>query len=137
MFSKIYALLKSIINATLDLSLEKVQTINELNKGFREQYLSGEALRYVTVSITIGDSKYRHSMSSSFLRSGFMLVIQNDEKLTESEANEIAKYILDNEPFVRKLMVFGFDTLIVKGKTTRSMVYKMSEYATLNNYFMK
>ena len=65
-----------------------------------------------------------------------MLIIQNDERLRLSEVHEIAQYILTNEYFIKKLMSLGFDTLIVKGKSTNSVKFKMSDFANLDSYFL-
>ena len=137
MIRKLYSFLKAIVNVAMDLSLEKVFIINQLNKAFKEQYLSGEASRLVEVSISMGDATNKHELSCNFLRSGFMLKIMNDKRLKVSEANEIALFILENDSFVRQLMVMGFDTLIVKGKSTQSIRFKMSDYASINNYFLQ
>lgn len=135
--SKVYTFIKTIINVGLDLSIEKTVIINQLNKAFKEQYTSGEARRLVVVSITIGESAYKHSMSVSWLRSGFMLVIQNDEGLKQAEVHEISLYILQNDAFVRQLMVLGFDTLYVKGKNTESVKFKLSEYGNPESYMLQ
>ncbi len=128
--------IKNAINLVLDASFEKVAIINALNKTFEEQYLNGETKRLVRVSIAIGDSSYKHSMSVNFTRSGFMMIIQNDELLKLSEVHEVAQYILMNDYFTKKLMALGFDTLIVKGKNTNSMKFKLSDFANLDNYFL-
>jgi hypothetical protein len=137
LFDAVWEFIKNTINLVLDASYEKVAIINGLNKSFDEQFHNGETNRLVKVSITIGDSSYKHSMSVNFTRSGFMMMIQNDEALRLSEVNEVAQYILTNDYFVKKLMSLGFDTLIVKGKSTNSIKFKLSEYANLDNYFLK
>jgi hypothetical protein len=134
--TKVYDFLKNALNAALDLSLEKVIIINQLNQGFKNQFLAGEASRLVKASITIGDASYRHAMSNSFVRSGFMLTIVNDDNLKLSEAHEVAQYILENDFFVKQLMTLGFDTLIVKGSKTNSVKFKLSDYASLEHFFL-
>jgi hypothetical protein len=93
------------------LSLEKATILYQLNTEFKQQYLRGEAKRLVVASITMGDMKNKHEFSSSFLRSGFMLTIMNDSLLKRSEANEIALYLLENDFFVRQLMVLVSNNL--------------------------
>lgn len=137
LFNTVWEFIKNTINLVLDASFEKIAIINALNKTFEEQYLNGETNRLVKVSITIGDSSFSHSMSVNFTRSGFMMIIQNDEFLKLSEVNEVAQYILTNDFFIKKLMSLGFDTLIVKGKNTTSIKFKLSDFANLDNYFLK
>ncbi len=136
LFSSTWEFIKNTINLVLDASFEKVAIINALNKTFEEQYLNSETKRLVRVSITLGDSSYKHSMSVNFTRSGFMMTIQNDELLKLSEVHEVAQYILMNDYFIKKLMALGFDTLIVKGKNTNSIKFKLSDFANLDNYFL-
>lgn len=136
MIRKIYSFLKTIVNVALDLSLEKAIILHQLNTEFKQQYLRGEAKRLVVASISMGDMINKHEFSSSFLRSGFMLTIMNDNLLKTSEANEIALYLLENDSFVRQLMILGFDTFIIKGKSTQSIRFKMSDYAHLKDYFL-
>lgn len=137
LLNNIWEFLKNTINLVLDASFEKVAIINALNKTFEEQYLNGETNRLVKVSITIGDETYKHSMSVHWTRSGFMMIIQNDEFLKLSEVHEVAQYILTNDYFIKKLMSLGFDTLIVKGKNTKSIKFKLSNFANLDGYFLQ
>ena len=136
LLNSVWEFIKNTINSVLDVSFEKVAIISSLNKTFEEQYLNGETNRLVKASISIGEPSYKHSMSVSWTRSGFMMTIQNDEKLRLSEVHEVAQYILTNDFFIKKLMSLGFDTLIVKGKNTKSIKFKMSDYANLDNYFL-
>ena len=121
----------------LDGSFERVRVISSLNDAFKEYYLSGELQRYCKVSISVGNDKFRHEMSSFFLRSGFKISIQNDNGLGDAEMREISQYILGNLSFVKRLMALGFDTLIIYGATTnKSCTYALKEYANLNNFFL-
>ena len=133
---KLYEFLKNAVNSAMDGSFQKMQIISQLNKSFEEQYLNGETNRLVKASITIGEQGFKHSMSVNYFRSGFLLIIQNDEYLKESEANEVAKYILMNQSFIKKLMSLGFDTLMVRGQSTDSIKFKMSDFANLDSYFL-
>ena len=77
-------------------------------------------------------------MSSIWFRSGFKINIENDTALKDSEIDEFAMYITSNETFVRQLMAMGFDTLIIKGKTTgTSKDYALKRYANLKQYFIR
>ena len=110
---KFVEFIKNVINTILDGSFERVRVISSLNDAFKEYYLSGELQRYCKVSISAGNDKFRHEMSSFFLRSGFKISIQNDNGLGDAEIREISQYILGNLSFVKRLMALGFDTLII------------------------
>lgn len=77
-------------------------------------------------------------MSSLWFRSGFKITVENDLALKDSEINELAMYITSNETFVRQLMAMGFDTLIVKGKTSGICKnYALKRFTNLNQYFIR
>lgn len=127
----------NLINTLLDGSLERVRIINQMNRAFKEYFLSGEYSRLCKVSISAGQSEYAHEMSTMWLRSGFKVTIENDQSLKPSEVEEIAKTITGNETFVRQLMAMGFDTLIVRGKNQASANhYALKNYANLSQYFI-
>ena len=128
----------NLINSLLDGSFERVRIINQMNIAFKEYFTGGEFSRLCKVSISQGCSEYAHEMSSLWFRSGFKITIENDIALKESEINEIAMYITNNEQFVRQLMALGFDTLVIKGNTTGLFKhYGLKHYANLNQYFIR
>lgn len=127
----------NLINSLLDGSFERMRVINQMNLAFKDYFTSGEFSRLCKVSISQGNSAYAHEMSSIWFRSGFKISIENDSRLQESEINELALYVTANEAFVRQLMAMGFDTLIIKGKTTgTSRMYALKKYANLKQYFI-
>ena len=129
--------IKNILDSILSGSLERMRLISEMNLAFKECFYSGELQRLCKTSISSGDFCYRHEMSAISFRSGFKITIENDANLKESEINEISKYILTNTAFVRQLMAIGFDTLIIKGKTTlMAKKFGLKDYSNLNNYFI-
>lgn len=129
---------KNLLDSLLSGSFERMRIVNGMNDAFKEYYYSGELQRLCKVTITPGDSSYRHEMSSMVFRSGFKINILNDNNLKESEIIEISKYILSNTPFIRQLMSIGFDTLLIKGKTTlMGQKYALKNYANLNSYFIE
>lgn len=131
-------LITNLINTLLDGSFERMKVIGQMNTAFKEYFMSGEFARFCKVSISHGCSQYAHEMSSLWLRSGFKISIENDIALKESEINELASYVTDNVAFVRQLMAMGFDTLVIKGKTTGiSRDYALKKFANLNQYFIK
>ena len=131
-------LITNLINSLLDGSFERMRIIGQMNTTFKEYFTSGEFARLCKVSISQGKSEYAHEMSALWLRSGFKITIENDMSLQESEIHELSKYITDNVTFVRQLMALGFDTLVIKGKTTdRTQFYALKRFANLNHYFLQ
>lgn len=134
----IKTLLNNLINSLLDGSFERVRIISHMNAAFKEYFTTGEFNRLCKVSISAGNSAFAHEMSSLWIRSGFKITIENDSLLKEFEINELAAYVTDNVAFVRQLMAMGFDTLLIKGKTTGvAMEFALKKYANLNQYFIE
>lgn len=128
----------NLINSLLDCSFDRFRIISQMNIAFKEYFTSGEFERLCKVSISQGKSEYAHEMSTLWLRSGFKITIENDLYLKESEMFELSQYITGNVAFVRQLMVYGFDTLIIKGKTTgMTQFYALKKFAKLDQYFLK
>lgn len=134
----IKTLLSNLINTLLDGSFERVRIISQMNAAFKEYFTTGEFNRLCKVSISPGNSSFAHEMSSLWIRSGFKITVENDTALRESEINELAAYITDNAAFVRQLMAMGFDTLVIKGKTTgMTKSFALKKFANLNHYYIK
>lgn len=134
----IKTLLSNLINTLLDGSFERVRIISQMNAAFKEYFTTGEFNRLCRVSISQGNSSFAHEMSSLWIRSGFKITVENDTALRESEINELAAYITDNAAFVRQLMAMGFDTLVIKGKTTdMTKSFALKKFANLNQYYIK
>lgn len=134
----IKTLLTNLINTLLDGSFERVRIISQMNAAFKEYFTTGEFNRLCRVSISQGNSSFAHEMSSLWIRSGFKITVENDTALRESEINELAAYITDNAAFVRQLMAMGFDTLVIKGKTTgMTKSFALKKFANLKQYYIK
>ncbi len=134
---KIIDFLRNLLNSLLDGSFERTRIISSMNEAFKEYYYSGELERFCKVSISQGNPDFAHEMSAFFFRSGFKINIENDANIKSSELREIAQYILSNRPFIRQLMSLGFDTLIVKGKTTSvEAIYALKQYTELNGFML-
>ena len=115
-----------------------MRIISQMNTAFKEYFTSGEFGRFCKVSISQGKSEYAHEMSAIWLRSGFKLSIENDYNLRDSEMTELSQYVTGNVAFVRQLMAMGFDTLVIKGKTTgKTQNYALKRFANLNNYYIR
>lgn len=133
----IRAIITNLINSLLDGSFERMRIISQMNAAFKEYFTTGEFNRLCKVSISQGNSAFAHEMSSLWIRSGFKITIENDYSLRESEMEELASNVTDNAAFVRQLMAIGFDTLIIKGKTTgKTKSFALKRYANLNQYFI-
>ena len=134
----IKTLLSNLINSLLDGSFERVRIISQMNSAFKEYFTTGEFNRFCKVSISQGNSAFAHEMSSLWIRSGFKISIENDSSLKESEINELAAYVTDNAAFVLQLMAMGFDTLVIKGKTTGvTKSFALKKIANLNQYYIR
>ena len=128
----------NLINSLLDGSFERMRIIKQMNTAFKEYFLSGEYSRLCKVSISQGRSEFAHEMSSLWLRSGFKISTENDTSLKDAEISELASYVTDNQAFVRQLMALGFDTLVIRGKTTGKWKdYPLKNFANLSQYFIK
>ena len=128
----------NLINSLLDGSFERVRIISQMNTAFKEYFTTGEFNRLCKVSISQGNSAFAHEMSSLWIRSGFKISIENDSSLKESEINELAAYVTNNAAFVRQLMAMGFDTLVIKGKTTgMTQSFALKKFANLNQYYIR
>ena len=134
----IKSLITNLINSLLDGSFERMRVINQMNAAFKEYFMSGEIARMCKFSISQGKQENAHEMSSLWFRSGFKVSVENDINLKESEMTELASYIIGNQAFVRQLMAMGFDTLIIKGKTTgKSISYAIKKFANLDHYYLR
>ncbi len=134
----IKTLMINLINSLVDGSFERMRIMGQMNAAFKEYFMSGEFNRMCKVSISQGCYEYAHEMSSLWFRSGFKISIENDTSLKDSEIMELASYVTGNATFVRQLMAVGFDTLVIKGKTTGiSKDFALKQYANLNSYFIK
>jgi hypothetical protein len=134
----IRTLITNLINSLLDGSFERIRIINQMNLAFKEYFTSGEFNRLCRVSISQGKSEFAHEMSSIWFRSGFKISIENDLSLKDAEIEEFAKYVTENPAFVRQLMAMGFDTLVIRGKTTgMGKDYALKRFANLNQYYIK
>jgi hypothetical protein len=138
LWSQITKLFNRIIDIASQGNLERIKIIKTFNFIFNEAYLNGEIDRNCSVTSGIGNPTFRHVCSTTYLRSGFKITIHNDNKLTSSEINEISKYILDSNAFVRQLMTLGYDTLIIVGNNTyKSEEYSLNNIADLHKYMIQ
>jgi hypothetical protein len=136
-FHPITSILNNLVDILTQGSFQRIKIVNSLNFAFKEAYLEGVFDRFCVVSIGMGDSRFKHSMSTFSLRSGFKITIQNDVKISEYDINEISTYVLASRSFVRQLLALGFDTLLINGKNTGiSVKMPLENFGNLNEYFL-
>lgn len=137
LFTRLGSLLNRFVDVITQGNFERVRIIREFNMVFKEAYMSGEIDRFCIVSTSAGIPEYRHALSTFYIRSGFKITIQNDERLTEHDFMEISKYILESAPFVRQLMALGYDTLIIIGKTNyNGLQVSLKEISDIQKYML-
>jgi len=119
--------IKGAVNTVLDASVERQQLINALNSIFKEMYITELVERSVKVSTCKGMEQFKHEMSASTLRSGLLFEVQNDASLRKVELQDIAFIILGFPPIIRQLKLLGFDTLVINGKNTERLFYRIAE----------
>lgn len=141
MASNIFSRISTFINRVVDVmsqgNLERIRILKEFNFVFREVYMQGEIDRLCTVTTSAGNPKFKHVLSTFYLRSGFKITIENDVNLTDNDFFEISKYVIESAPFVRQLMALGYDTLIIKGKNSfKALELPLNEIANFQNYML-
>ncbi|GGD17722.1 hypothetical protein [Flavobacterium orientale] len=135
--SKITTFLNRIVDVVSQGNLERVTILNQFNLVFREAYFQGDLERLCRVTTSPGNPNFRHELSTFYLRSGFKITIENDERLTESDFIEISRYVIESKAFVRQLMALGYDTLIIIGKNYRQgLQIPLKEIANLQEYML-
>jgi hypothetical protein len=90
-------------------------------------YITELAERLVKVSTCKGMEQFKHEMSASTFRSGLLFEVQNDASLRKVELQDIAFIILGFPPMIRQLKLLGFDTLVINGKNTEGLFYRIAE----------
>ena len=136
-FSKISTLLNRVVDIITQGGLERVRVLSEFNRVFKSAFEIGEFDRLCSVTTSKGNQNFKHELSTIYLRSGFKITIMNDENLKKQDFSKIAKYFVINKAFARKLMALGYDTLLIKGKSsTTGLEIPLKEIASLNDYMV-
>lgn len=137
MFSRLTSFLNKMVDVITHGNFERMNMLREMNLVFKEAYLNGDLDRYCKVSTTSGNPNFKHELSFFYMRSGFKITIENDSNLTQTEFMEISKYIIESKPFVRQLMAFGYDTLVISGKIHfKGIQISLKDIASLQNYML-
>jgi hypothetical protein len=137
----IFSTITTIINRIVDIvsqgNLQRVRLLSEFNEVFKDAYFTLEIERLCKVTTSAGNPKFKHELSTFYLRSGFKITIENDNDLTESDFITISNYVIESKAFVRQIMALGYDTLIIKGKNAYTgLQIPLKEIASLQSYML-
>ena len=136
-FSKISTLINRVVDLITQGGLERIKVLNEFNRVFKSSFETGEFNRLCSVTTSKGNQQFKHELSTIYLRSGFKITILNDDNLKKQDFSKIAKYFMINKVFARKLMALGYDTLLIKGKSsTTGLEIPLKEIASLSEYMV-
>ncbi|MBE7695765.1 hypothetical protein [Tenacibaculum finnmarkense] len=136
--TKLTTLLNRVVDVVSQGNLQRVRIISQFNQVFKEAFYSTEIDRLCKVTTSPGNPKYKHELSTFYLRSGFKITIENDDNLSENDFTTISSYVIESEAFVRQLMAMGYDTLIIKGKNSfQGLQIPLKEIANLHNYMLE
>lgn len=138
LFKNIARLVNRVVDVVSQGSWERVRVLNAFESVFKNAFELGEIDLYCTVTTGKGDPSKRHELSTFTARSGFKITIQNDNyKLIDSKFVDLAKYVVGNVAFVRRLMALGYDSLIVYGKNTKkAYVLGLKDVADFHDYML-
>ncbi|MDD5149855.1 MAG: hypothetical protein PHC28_05160 [Flavobacterium sp.] len=135
--SRITTLLNRMVDVISQGNFERVSILRQMNLVFKEAYFGGELERYCKVSTSSGNPSFKHELSSFYMRSGFKITIENDANLTVTDFIEISRYVIDSKPFVRQLMAYGYDTLIISGRTVfKGHQISLKEISNFQDYML-
>jgi len=142
-FTHIRNVIQNITSFLFTGSRDRERVIRELNNGFYDMFKQSEC-NYLCVAETCkGEAKFKHELSSTFLISGLRITIVNDQNLPKSEIIEYSKCVTESKPFVRELMVLGYDTLIIKPKNNidglgiNALQIGFNKFADLKDFQLK
>jgi hypothetical protein len=109
---------------------ERNNLLNEFNSSSKEAFTSGTVPTYLKAKTSRGDKNFRHQYSQFY--SGFRIVVMGGQNLTKNELIEVGRVILDDNSLVRKLVIYGFDTLEIHGESdTSGAKWRLKDYIEL------
>ena len=113
---------------------ERIKLIKDFNTASNYAFVIGAAPTLLKVSISKGDSNYKHQFSK-FFGSGLRIKALSGKVLSRLELAELANVILDNEQLVRKLISLGWDTLEVQDDLgSVGLKYALKNFANIGGY---
>lgn len=111
-------------------SYERNNLVNDFNSSSKDAFTSGIVPTYLKAKTSRGDKEFTHQHSHFY--SGFRIVVMGGEELTKQELIEVGRVILDDNVLVRKLVIYGFDTLEIHGEGDKSGAkWRLKDYVLL------
>ena len=111
-------------------SYERNNLVNEFNSSSKDAFTTGMVPTYLKARTSRGDKEFRHQHSHFY--SGFRIVVMGGEELTKQELIEVGRVILDDNVLVRKLVIYGFDTLEIHGERDKNGAkWRLKDYVLL------
>ena len=137
LISKIATFINRVVDTISQGNLDRATILREYNITFKEAFIQGDTNLLCKVTTAPGNQSFKHGLSSFYLRSGFKVTIENDTSLTENDLFEISKYFIDNKAGVRQLMAYGYDTLIIVGKSSpQGVQIALKKISDLQDYML-
>jgi hypothetical protein len=87
--------------------------VRSFNSSAKNAFISGVAPTLLKAEISKGNRKYKHQFSN-WTNTGFRIQAFAGRQLSKNELIKIAKVVMSDEVFVRRLIVLGWDTLEVQ-----------------------
>jgi len=113
---------------------ERAKLVRSFNESARTSFVAGIAPTLLKVSISKGESSYKHQFSN-WLNTGFRIQAFTGRVLTKDELIHIGKVILDDDVLVRRLIVLGWDTLEIHGDAgTYGCRWQLKDYIPLPKF---
>ena len=110
---------------------ERNQIIRSFNNSAKNSFVIGEAPTLLKARISKGESAYRHQFSN-WLNTGFRIQAFSGRQLTKEEIKLIGAVILNDNILVRRLIVLGWDTLLIHGdKGSYGLRWQLKDYIPL------
>ena len=109
---------------------ERNNILSEFNTSAKEAFTNGIVPTYLKAKVSSGDKNFQHQYSQFY--SGFRIIVMGGQNLTKNELIEVGRVILDDNTLVRKLVIYGFDTLEIHGEgDTSGAKWRLKDYIAL------
>lgn len=92
---------------------QRSKMIRRANAVFFDGFTSGKLEYYCQVERSMSVKSFKHRCHSW---NDFLVVIKNDHELTQVSLIKVSEYFIENDRFVRQLVLIGFEKLIIKGE---------------------
>ena len=91
----------------------RAKLVRSFNSSAKAAFVQGVVPVMMEASIVKGNPKYRHMFSKVFEGSGFRIKAYSGQQLSRDEIMNIGATILADGMLVRRMVVLGWDTLLV------------------------